>query len=94
MIADALAEHRGSITARMWAYRSLTQPSNVFDFTVSRHRDGAELFLEDFTGSLMADCYSGYEAVRTRSDGRIIRAACVTHARRKPKRERGSWTVP
>ena len=33
--------------------------------------------------SLMADCYTGYEAVRTRSDGRIIRAACVAHARRK-----------
>ena len=31
----------------------------------------------------MADCYSGYEAVRTRSDGRIIRAACASHARRK-----------
>jgi len=83
VIVDALAEHRGSITARMWTYRSLTQPINVFDFTVSRHRDGPELFLDGFTGSLMADCYSGYEAVRTRSDGRIIRAACASHARRK-----------
>ncbi|MEX0669870.1 MAG: transposase [Pirellulales bacterium] len=83
VIANAQAEHRGSITARMWAYRSLTQPINVFNFTVSRHRDGPELFLDGFTGSLMADCYSGYEAVRTRSDGKIIRAACVTHARRK-----------
>ena len=67
----------------MWTYRSLTQPINVFDFTVSRHRDGPGLFLDGFTGSLMADCYSGYEAVRTRSDGRIIRAACASHARRK-----------
>jgi hypothetical protein len=31
----------------------------------------------------MADCYAGYEAVRTKSDGKIIRAACVAHARRK-----------
>ena len=83
VIADALDQHRGSITARMWVYRSLTQPINVFDFTVSRHRDGPELFLDGFTGSLMADCYSGYEAIRVRSDGRIIRAACVAHARRK-----------
>ena len=67
----------------MWTYLSLTQPINVFDFTVSRHRDGPELFLDGFTGSLMAYCYSGYEAVRTRSDGRIIRAACASHARRK-----------
>jgi transposase len=67
----------------MWVYRSVTAPINVFDFTVSRHRDGPELFLDGFTGSLMADCYSGYEAVQTRSEGRIIRAACVAHARRK-----------
>jgi transposase len=83
VIAAAQAESRGSITARMWVYRSVTAPINVFDFTVSRHRDGPELFLDGFTGSLMADCYSGYEAVQTRSEGRIIRAACVAHARRK-----------
>lgn len=83
VIAAAQAELRGSITARMWVYRSITAPINVFDFTVSRHRDGPELFLDGFVGSLMADCYSGYEAVRTRSDGKIVRAACVAHARRK-----------
>ena len=83
VIADAQADGRGSITARMWAYRSVTAPINVFDFTASRHRDGPELFLDGFTGTLLADCYSGYEAVRTRSDGRIVRAACVAHARRK-----------
>ena len=83
VIAAAQAEARGSITARMWVYRSVTAPINVFDFTVSRHRDGPELFLDGFVGSLMADCYSGYEAVRTRSDGRIVRAACAEHARRK-----------
>jgi transposase len=83
VIADAQAEGRGSITARMWVYRSVTAPINVFDFTASRHRDGPELFLEGFAGTLLADCYSGYEAVRTRSDGKIRRAACVAHARRK-----------
>ena len=83
VIAAAQAEQRGSITARMWVYRSITAPINVFDFTVSRHRDGPDLFLDGFAGSLMADCYWGYEAVRTKSDGRIIRAACVAHARRK-----------
>ena len=93
VIAEAQAEHRGSITARMWAYRSITQPINVFDFTVSRHRDGPELFLGGFTGSLMADCYSGYEAVRTRSVGKIIRAACVAHARRKVFEARSNHPV-
>jgi transposase len=83
VIAAAQAESRGSITARIWVYRSITAPINVFDFTVSRHRDGPELFLDGFMGSLMADCYAGYGSVETKSDGRIIRAACVAHARRK-----------
>jgi len=93
VIAAAQAELRGSITARMWVYRSITSPINVFDFTVSRHRDGPDLFLDGFAGSLMADCYSGYEAVRTKSDGRIIRAACVAHARRKVFDSRASHPV-
>ena len=67
----------------MWVYRSITAPINVFDFTVSRHRDGPELFLDCFAGNVMADCSSGYEAVRTKSDGKIIRASCVAHTRRK-----------
>jgi transposase len=83
VIAAAQADHRGSITARMWVYRSVTAPINVFDFTVSRHRDGPLLFLQGFTGGLLADCYAGYDAVQAASDGRIVRAACVTHARRK-----------
>ena len=83
VIAAAHAEARKSITARIWAYRGITVPINVFDFTVSRHRDGPEIFLDGFTGKLMADCYSGYDAVQTASDGRIIRAACAAHARRK-----------
>ncbi len=83
VIAAAHAEARKSITARMWAYRSITAPIDVFDFTVSRHRDGPEIFLDGFTGTLMADCYSGYDAVQTKSDGRIVRGACVAHARRK-----------
>ena len=83
LIAAAQAESRGSITARMWVYRSIAAPINVFDFTVSRHRDGPELFLDGFTGSLMADCYAGYGSVEAKSEGNIIRATCVAHARRK-----------
>jgi len=79
----AVAEGKPSVSARMWAYRSLTVPINVFDFTVSRHRDGPDAFLADFAGTLMADCYSGYQGIALRSGGSIVRAACVAHARRK-----------
>jgi hypothetical protein len=83
VIAEAHATGRKSILARMWTYRSITAPIDVFDFTISRHRDGPELFLDGFTGTLMADCYAGYDAVQTKSEGRILRGACVAHARRK-----------
>jgi len=83
VFSEAAAEGRRSVTARMWAYRSVIRPLTVFDFTVSRHRDGPDLMLADFCGTLVADCYSAYEGITLRSNGRIRRAACVTHARRK-----------
>lgn len=79
----AAARGKPSVSARMWAYRGVTVPLNVFDFTVSRHRDGPDAFLESFCGKLMADCYSGYQAIELRSSGQIQRGACVAHARRK-----------
>jgi transposase len=85
VFSAAIQENKKSVTARMWAYRSLTVPVNVFDFTVSRHRDGADEFLvaSQFTGKLLADCYSGYQGITLRSAARIERAACNAHARRK-----------
>jgi transposase len=79
----AMNKGEPSVTARMWAYRSLTVPLNVFDFTVSRHRDGPDAFLDGFTGALLADCYSGYQGIELRTSGMIRRAACSAHARRK-----------
>jgi transposase len=83
VFSEAAAAGRRSVTARMWAYRSVATRLNVFDFTVSRHRDGPDQMLADFCGTLLADCYSGYQGIALRSDGRIRRAACVAHARRK-----------
>ena len=83
VLSKAIAEKRRSVTARMWAYRGVTVPLNVFDFTVSWHRDGPEMMLADFQGILQADCYAGYEGIALGSEGRIRRAACVAHARRK-----------
>lgn len=86
----ALDNQRPSVTARMWAYRSMSLKLNVFDFTVSRHRDGPDDFLvtSGFTGTVLADCYSGYSGITLRSDERIVLAACHAHARRKVFDER------
>jgi hypothetical protein len=83
VLTRAAAEGKPSVAARMWAYRGMTVPLNVFDFTVSRHRDGPDLFLKDFRGKLLADCYSGYQGIELRTAGAIQRAACSAHARRK-----------
>jgi transposase len=83
VLTKAQVEGRPSVQGRMWAYRSLELPFNVFDFTVSRHRDGPDWMLSGFTGFLLGDCWSGFQKIELRSDARIRRAACWAHARRK-----------
>jgi transposase len=80
---EALKEDKPSINAKMWAYRGQTVKLNVFDFTVSRHRDGPDLFFEDYTGTILGDCWHGFGAIAAESEGDILRAACNSHARRK-----------
>ncbi|MCS7465133.1 transposase, partial [Stieleria sp. ICT_E10.1] len=85
VLAAAIANNRKSILAKMWAYRGVNLPINVFDFTVSRHRDGPDLFLVDsgYEGTLLGDCYGANTGIYIRSNGKIIHAACAAHARRK-----------
>lgn len=79
----ALQENKSSINAKMWAYRGVNVKLNVFDFTVSRHRDGPNLFFENFRGTILGDCWHGFGAIAAESGGEIVRAACNAHARRK-----------
>jgi transposase len=83
VFAEAAAENKPSINAKMWGYRGQTIKLNVFDFTVSRHRDGPELFFQDYTGTILGDCWHGFGAIAAASEGAIVRAACNSHARRK-----------
>ncbi|MGI9427332.1 MAG: IS66 family transposase [Bythopirellula sp.] len=96
---EALDNNKPSISGKMWAYRGVNIKLNVFDFTVSRHRDGPELFFADYKGTLLGDCWHGFEAIAVASDGRIVRAACNSHARRKFENstsypaDRAQWMV-
>lgn len=56
-------------------------PYNVFDFTLSRGRDGPKYFLQDYNQVLLADGYGGYNGV-VAGNG-IVRAGCWAHLRRK-----------
>ena len=83
VLSAARAANKPHVSARMWAYRSLSAAGvNVFDFTVSRHRDGPQDFLKNYSGTLLGDCYTGFESIVLASDNRLVRAACHTHARR------------
>ena len=85
VFSAAMKGDKKHVKAKMWAYRGSTVPLNIFDFTVSRHRDGPDQFLIDhnFKGVLMADCYTGYTGISLRSNDGITHAACNSHARRK-----------
>jgi transposase len=68
--------------ARMWVYvGDEHNPYNVFQFTLSRSRDGPSKFLKDYKQTLLADAYGGYDGVVVASG--ITRAGCWAHARRK-----------
>lgn len=92
VISEALEQGRPSIRAKMWAYRGVHTPLNVFDFTVSRHRDGPDLFLIDqgYQGTLLGDCYGANVGITMRSCGSIVHAACVSHARRHVREARAN----
>jgi len=84
VLSAAMKADKKHVKAKMWAYRGGTIPLNIFDFTVSRHRDGPDQFLIDnnYAGIVLGDCYSGYTGISLRSDD-IQHAACNSHSRRK-----------
>src|SRR6185312_13583300 len=74
----------GSTKARFWVYiGDAAHPYSVYDFTMSRKRDGPASFLAKFQGYLQADAYGGYDGIFTGSNGTIVEVACWAHARRK-----------
>ena len=68
---------------RFWPYIARGDaPYTVFDFTISRDRDGPLSMLSGWAGYLQADAYSGYDPVIHQSNGLIMEVACWAHARR------------
>jgi transposase len=83
-IQEAREKGDPSLLAKMWAYSGLHHaPYNIFDFRVSRHRDGPDEFFRDSHCIVQGDCFSGNRSVVIQSEGRLKLAACWAHARRK-----------
>lgn len=70
----------GKTRSFLWTYVG-DQDEVVYDFTLTRERDGPERFLGDWRGHLQVDGYAGYD--RLFASGRVIEVACWAHARRK-----------
>ncbi len=76
------SERKIKRTGRLWFYGGdHTQRFNVFDFTMSRSRDGPRDFLKGYQGCLQADAFGGYDGIYT--DGQVVEVGCNAHARRK-----------
>src|SRR3954469_23196591 len=76
------SERKLKATGRLWIYfGDHLHPYNVFDFTMSRKRDGPSWFLQGFRGHLQADAFSGYD--RIYAGGSVVEVGCNAHARRK-----------
>ena len=76
-----LEDSKGSRKAYIWCYG--IGAKWVFDFTMTRERDGPRRFLGKWKGSLVIDGYSGYDEVIRQNE--IVRVGCWAHARRKLK---------
>ena len=82
---EAKKEKKDSLDAKMWGYSSFdsSAPYDIFDFRVSRHRDGPDEILGGYQGHVMADCYSENMSVVLAPGSKMTRMACWAHARRK-----------
>ena len=81
---EAKASGATSLLAKMWVYYGLSEAQyNIFDFRVSRHRDGPDEFFAKSQCMVQGDCFSGNLSVVIHSDDRLKFVACWGHARRK-----------
>ena len=83
-VAEARQKGQNSLLAKMWVYSGLFAARyNIFDFRVSRHRDGPDDFFKASRCKVQGDCFSGNVSVVIHSDERLEFVACWAHARRK-----------
>ena len=65
----------------LWAY-SRPRGDVVFEWKISRSREGPREFLKSFRGQLQTDGYGVYESLARERGGELILVGCWAHARR------------
>jgi hypothetical protein len=69
------------LNCKFWTYvGDEANPFAIYEFSLTREGKNPSHFLENFTGYLQADAFSGYDQVY--SKGRVIEVACMAHCRR------------
>ena len=77
-----------ALTGRLWVYvrddrasADMTAPAVWFQYSANRRGEHPARHLRNFSGILQADAFAGYHPLY--ESGRIVEAACWSHARRK-----------
>jgi transposase len=65
----------------LWTY-SHPEGDVVFEWNISRSREGPREFLKEFKGKLQTDGYGVYESLARERNGELILIGCWAHARR------------
>jgi hypothetical protein len=65
----------------LWTY-SHPEGDVVFEWNISRSREGPREFLKEFKGKLQTDGYGVYESLARERGGELILIGCWAHARR------------
>jgi transposase len=75
----------GSVTSYVWLYTGLdgTAPYDIFHWSLTHENCWIDSHLENFHGIFVGDAAGPNALLEQRSGGRIVHAACNSHARRE-----------
>jgi hypothetical protein len=75
----------GSVSSYVWLYTGLdgAAPYDIFHWSLTHENSWIDSHLETFHGVFVGDAAGPNARLEQRSDGRIVHAACNSHARRE-----------
>lgn len=84
-LSKSATKNAGCISSYAWLFTGLKgmAPYNLFHWSLTRQQSTLDEILRDYRGTVVGDAYDGYAHIAQRSQGRIVHAACNTHARRE-----------
>ena len=83
--ARVLAPGKGQVAQNyLWIYAGDSEhPYCLYDYRLTRSREGPREILQGYSGGLLTDGHSAYAALVSESNGRILDLGCWAHGRRE-----------